>query len=154
VFPQNQDAKLIDRLLKPNLALVNPAQNQKFDASGIFATQSAPLKNYYAQESSLTKSFPRVRTFAARKFATGHFQRGENAARVPLEPRSLEVSASPVATSSYDGRIAREDGRNIPVVSFPDKRKFLAQGKSQKALSAQDRPLTIEQVRELLNKNK
>lgn len=31
---------------------------------------------------------------------------------------------------------------------------FLDRGKSQKALSARDKPLTIEQVRELLNKNK
>ena len=38
--------------------------------------------------------------------------------------------------------------------SFAGNRPFLGQGKSQKALSAQDRPLTIEQVRELLNKNK
>jgi len=33
-------------------------------------------------------------------------------------------------------------------------RPFLDQGKSQKSLSAQNKQLTIEQVRELLNKNK
>jgi hypothetical protein len=37
---------------------------------------------------------------------------------------------------------------------YPGTRPFLAHGKSQKALSAQDRALTIDEVRELLNKNK
>jgi hypothetical protein len=37
---------------------------------------------------------------------------------------------------------------------FAGNRPFLDQGKSQKALSRQNPPLTIEQVRELLNKNK
>jgi len=152
---QNQEVKLIDRLLKPDLSLVNSTQNQKFDASRVFATPSVPLsKNYYTPEQVRPKSFPLVRRPLARKFATSQFQVGENAARAPLTSRTLEVSTIPVSTSSSDGRIAREDGRNFPVVPFAGNGPFLAQGKSQKALSAQDTPLTIEQVRELLNKNK
>ena len=42
----------------------------------------------------------------------------------------------------------------MQVRDFPGTRPFLVQGKSQKALSQQDKPLTIDQVRELLNKNK
>jgi hypothetical protein len=37
---------------------------------------------------------------------------------------------------------------------FAGNRPFLEQGKSQKALSQQKPSLTIEEVRELLNKNK
>jgi hypothetical protein len=44
--------------------------------------------------------------------------------------------------------------RAIATRDFASSRTFLDQGKSQKALSQQDKPLTIEQVRELLNKNK
>jgi hypothetical protein len=40
------------------------------------------------------------------------------------------------------------------VREFSGTRPFLVRGKSQKALSAQDRPLSIDDVRELLNKNK
>jgi hypothetical protein len=37
---------------------------------------------------------------------------------------------------------------------FADDRSFRDQGKSQKALNRRNPPLTIDQVRELLNKNK
>ena len=44
--------------------------------------------------------------------------------------------------------------KNTPLAISPVTGPFLGQGKSQKALHAQDRPLTIDEVRELLNKNK
>ena len=44
--------------------------------------------------------------------------------------------------------------RAIATGNFTNSRAFLDKGKSQKALSQQSKPLTIEQVRELLNKNK
>ena len=40
------------------------------------------------------------------------------------------------------------------ILAFAGERPFLAEGKSQKWLHAQDHPLSIDEVRELLNKNK
>jgi hypothetical protein len=37
---------------------------------------------------------------------------------------------------------------------FADRHQFREQGKSQKSLDQQNPPMTIDQVRELLNKNK
>ena len=48
----------------------------------------------------------------------------------------------------------RATERTYPVSEFSGTRPFLVRGKSQKALSQQDRPLSIDEVRELLNKNK
>ena len=59
-----------------------------------------------------------------------------------------------VASLADGARVAPESGRSVAVGSFAGNRPFLGRGKSQKALSARDTPLTIEQVRELLNKNK
>jgi len=59
-----------------------------------------------------------------------------------------------VASAAYGTRVAPENGSSLPVAPFAGNRPFLGQGKSQKALSAQDTPLTLEQVRELLNKSK
>ena len=55
---------------------------------------------------------------------------------------------------AYGTRVAPENGSNLAAAPFAGNRPFLGRGKSQKALSARDTPLTIEQVRELLNKNK
>jgi hypothetical protein len=44
--------------------------------------------------------------------------------------------------------------RTTPIRDYAGIRPFLDQGKSQKSLSAQNKQLTIEQVRELLNKSK
>jgi hypothetical protein len=51
-------------------------------------------------------------------------------------------------------RAAPESTTTAAVREFPDNRPFPGRGKSQKALQAYNRPLTIEQVRELLNKSK
>ena len=45
-------------------------------------------------------------------------------------------------------------GKKVASSEFTGSRPFLDKGKSQKAISQHDTPLTIEQVRELLNKNK
>ncbi|MBA2744260.1 MAG: hypothetical protein H0U43_08155, partial [Chthoniobacterales bacterium] len=56
----------------------------------------------------------------------------------------------------YSGvRPAFDAQKAVATSEFDDARRpFLVQGKSQKSLSAKDEPLTLEQVRELLNKNK
>lgn len=51
-------------------------------------------------------------------------------------------------------RPATDREKKISGNDFAGNRPFSGQGKSQKALSARKSPLTIEQVRELLNKNK
>jgi hypothetical protein len=51
-------------------------------------------------------------------------------------------------------RAAPEGGKVVSVRDYPDIRPFLAKGTRQEALSQQDNPLTMEEVRELLNKSK
>ena len=58
----------------------------------------------------------------------------------------------PVATAGT--RVASENNTTTPVREYASNRPFLDKGKSQKSLHALDKPLTIEQVRELLNKSK
>ena len=60
--------------------------------------------------------------------------------------------AAPVATAGT--RIAVKSNASAPIREYADNRPFLRKGKSQNSLHAQDKPLTIEQVRELLNKSK
>ena len=51
-------------------------------------------------------------------------------------------------------RTSSEAEKLVLLHEYPDTRPFLAKGTRQEVLSQQDRPLTIDEVRELLNKNK
>ena len=150
---QEQEGKLVDRILKPNMSLVNFAQNKKFDA-GPFVGKRTPSKSFYTRDKSLAKSFPTPRTFSPPQFAARHSRAEDTTANVSARSQLMKAGTIHVASASYGTRVAPENGRSLPVTSFAGNSPFLDRGKSQKALSAQDTPLTIEQVRELLNKNK
>jgi hypothetical protein len=154
VSAQEQERKLVDRILRPNMSLVNSAQNKQFGVSEISVAKRARPKSYYTPDRSLGKSFAAGRAFPSRQFAARHFGAGDTAANI--SPRSHVTKTDPVrvAAAASGSRIAPENGTSLPAAPFAGNRPFLGRGKSQEALSARDTPLTIEQVRELLNKNK
>jgi hypothetical protein len=152
---QKQEAKLIDRLLRPNTALANPAQDKKFVASGGSSfDKRIPPQSFYTREKPLTKSFPAERIFTPKQFAARHFQMGDSAAnlatRTALTKNDRIISPPPAPGI----RAASESTATVEVREFAGTRQFHPRGKSQKALQAYNRPLTLEEVRELLNKSK
>lgn len=153
-FAQEQESKLVDRILKPNMSLANSAQNKEFRTTGTSIVKQAPSKSFCTPDKSLATSFSAGRPFSARQFAPRHFRAGEVTANISTRTHLTKTDPIHVAPSAYGTRAAPENSRNLTVAPFAGNRPFLGRGKSQKALSAQDRPLTIEQVRELLNKNK
>lgn len=154
-FAQKQETKLIDRLLRPNTALKNSEQDKKFVAphSASFEKR-APSRSFYAPEKTRPKSFPEERTFNAQQFAARHFRMGDTPVNIATRTE-LTKDDRLVRTPPAPGiRPAPESTATVAVREFPEQRPFLGRGKSQKALQAYNRPLTIEQVRELLNKSK
>jgi hypothetical protein len=135
--------------------LSNSAQDKKFAAiSGRSFDKRAPSRSFYSRERTLTKPFPGERTFTPQQFAARHFRIGDSAANLATRTE-LTKHDRMIATPAVPGiRVAPDSNSSTPVREFADNRPFLGRGKSQKALQAQDRPLTIEQVRELLNKSK
>jgi len=150
---QEQERKLVDRILKPNMALANPAQNKKFVAAGSFVNKSAPTKRFYAPEKARSKTFSSTRAFAPREFAARHFRAGHTAAEISARSE-LTKRDTIYPTPAHPTRVAPGSSATVAAADFADNRPFLVEGKSQKALRAHDKPLTVEQVRELLNKNK
>ena len=145
---QEQERKLVDRLLSPNTKLANSEQNKKFTGGLEAPTRSAATKSFYVSEKNLSKTFVADRSAATNSFRTRNYS--TQAATVPTLP----------PTRSYQTKQARDISPNASSTKkyatrdFAGNRPFRGQGKSQKALHAQDRPLTIDEVRELLNKNK
>jgi hypothetical protein len=156
IFAQEQERRLIDRLLKPDTSLSNPAQNRKFADRQVAAfDKPARTRNFPSSQKPLAKNFPEERAFTAQQFTARHFRASDSAAYISSRSRSPKndtLITTPAATAGT--RVAPQSNETAPVREYAGNRPFLEQGKSQKSLHAQDKPLTIEQVRELLNKSK
>jgi hypothetical protein len=149
---QDQESKLVDRLLRPNTTLGNNAQNKQFVADGASINKKASVGTFYVQKKSNSKSFSGTRDFSTRQFNSQSFQGTPRASGTPKTFASSR-SAYPTRTTRVP-RDAPQSDKKVASHSYAENRPFLEQGKSQKSLNRQNPPLTIEQVRELLNKNK
>lgn len=152
---QEQENKLMDRLLRPDMSLANSAQDKKFTGTGATSVEKKFLaREFYSGHERTTKSFLDTRHFAARKFEGKKYSRTEKTANAKATELTYAKTkfqtrdSSLVRTSSAEGKVAKT--REYAESSRP----FLGQGTRQKILSQQDQPLTIEEVRELLNKGK
>lgn len=153
---QEQERKLIDRVLKPDTSLQNSAQNKKFTGvTGTSFDKSVRTQRFYSPAKTVPKTFQNERVFTPRQFAARHFRAGDSAANISTRSRLTRTDTVIATTTATAGtRVAPESGAAAPVHEFAGNRPFLEQGKSQKSLQTQNKPLTIEQVRELLNKSK
>jgi hypothetical protein len=148
-----QERKLVDRLLKPDMSLQNSAQEKQFTVDGATLQKKARTKSFHVSERPPEKTFWNTGKFRTKEFGTRSSP--DSRAEARLAPRTQVAKTTPYSTTTFSGvRRAADSDKAAPVSEFAGSRPFLARGKSQKALSAQDRPLTIDQVRELLNKNK
>ena len=150
---QDQERKLVDRLLKPDMTLQSPDQNKQFVADKTLVDKRAPVSTFYLQKKSNGRNFGGTRDFSTQPFS--------NQRSSPAQGKTANLSsrttppASTYATASLtEVNRARDADKRKGTRDYPGQRPFLEQGKSQKSLSRQNTPLTIEQVRELLNKNK
>jgi len=151
---QDQERKLVDRLLKPDMSLPNTAQNKKFiAANGASVDKHAITSAFYVEKKSNSKRSFGTRDFAAWQFNAQSFHGSDNAAN--SSQKQITNSKRSYSTQTASSlRDAHEAGRTVDARIFAGNRPFLDQGKSQRSLDRQNPPLTIEQVRELLNKNK
>jgi len=145
---QEQERKLVDRLLEPNMKLENSEQHKQFTGANGVATASASAGSFYVPEKKLSKNFAGTRQLATTSFHSRSFD--TQAATLPpaQRPRSFATADARGVTSAHDA------SAKYTTRSFAGNRPFLGHGKSQQALHAQDHPLSIDDVRELLNKNK
>jgi hypothetical protein len=155
IFAQEQESKLVDRLLRPDMAMSNPAQTKQFSGgSRQEMSKSANVKEFSATASNAPKEFGGKKNFLSRIFGGHQFHGGDTNADVSTRsiastaPATIGTQTSSLARSNSDG------GKAVGTRQFAATGPFLERGKSQKALSAQDTPLTVDQVRELLNRNK
>ncbi len=153
---QEQERKLIDRLLRPNLALRNSAQDKKFAGTGTSAVEKKfTVKEFDTGQERAAKSYAGTKDFSAGQFETKKFTRAEMAANATANAELAYARAEFQSRQSALSRTSAAEGKTTGTREYAESnRPFLGQGTRQKILSQQDQPLTIEQVRDLLNKGK
>ena len=151
-YAQQQETNLVDRLLRPKMELRNNAQTKKFSGSdSARMDRRGNVQTFYLQPNRAEKRVAETHNYSATQFATRQFT---------SERRPPAVTQPPIAgtnfatTSVRDTRAAYDAHNGITARDYSDQRAFKDEGKSQKSLDRQNPPMTIDQVRELLNKNK
>jgi hypothetical protein len=155
VRAQEQEKKLMDRLLKPDMTLHNNAQNKKFIADGTASiNKRATVGTFYIHKKPNQKSYSATGQFSPQEYNSRTFNSGRSAFNTSSQ-HAMGNSRVAYATQTASGtREAQGSDKKGPARGYAQTRPFLDEGKSQKSLNSQNAPLTIEQVRELLNKNK
>jgi hypothetical protein len=154
VHGQEQERKLVDRLLRPDMDLKNEAQHKKFIADGTSINKRATVGTFYDQKKSNQKSFSAIGQFLTNPFNSHSFHSKRSVFEVSSQ-QGMANSRSAYANQTARGtRDAPQSDKKVAVRTYAENRPFLDEGKSQKSLNRQNAPLTIDQVRELLNKNK
>jgi hypothetical protein len=144
---QEQERKLVNRLLEPNMKLENSEQNKQYTGAGGVTAKSASTRSFYASNTKLTTTFAGTREFATRSYPSR--QVATQPAILPPPQRSKTFD-----TADARGVKSARESSTYRTRQFAGSRSFVEQGKSQKSLHQQNHPLSIDDVRELLNKNK
>lgn len=151
---QEQERRLVDRLLQPDATLNNTAQNKKFVAKSKRVEKQASVQSFSISQKAPTKQFVDQREYSASEFAAHHFRDGEVSSTMQARAERVKRFSVNDGTGTLQVHDVTDGQKKIAATEFAGERPFLEKGKSQKSLSQHDTPLTIEQVRELLNKNK
>lgn len=148
---QEQERKLLDRLLKPDETL----QNRSFERSFYFGKKfngsgTARVSQFQFEDKVSTKSYS-TKGFALKPYWSGDFKFETKKARTE-DPFHIPDYSE---TKKVESEVAREDGKTYGSRDYPFVRDAPLLGKSQKVLDkeSKSKPMTIDEVRELLNKN-
>ncbi len=152
---QDQEPRLVNRLLRPDTTLQNSAQGKQFlaDGSGSLIDKKATTRVFYAGRKPILKETSNLKKFSTEQAATATYRESDTQASIP-DGTGLSKKASLATRNSLGLKTSTSSNKKVAVTTFAENRAFLAKGKSQKALDQQKAPMTVEQVRELLNKNK
>jgi hypothetical protein len=151
---QDQERKLVDRLLRPDMTLQNSEQKKKFIADGASINKKATVGTFYVGKKSNSKTFSGGREFSAQQFNSRAFHGSRSTFETSSQQALGNSRLAYPAQSARGLRNAPQSNKKVASHTYAENGPFLDQGKSQKSLNRQNAPLTIDQVRELLNKNK
>ncbi len=160
-FAQQDEKKLLERVLaKPDMSQINPMNEKKFESGGFLAKKAAPgSSSFLYQQKASPGKFENVRSFLGIKnpwIGRKVYDPGqENVwSKTLIQNKETAYPVESIKAGKFHEAERRASRREQPFRTSP----YLAQGSAQgrlDQLSEQiDKNMTIEQVREILNKNR
>lgn len=152
---QQQEQRMIDRLLNPDPSKVNAMGSKSFDTRPYEGAKYEGVREFNGVKSAQTKGFATREFLGIRNPWFGKKVFATEAAR---DLHRYVLADKVYDTKAVESQAAREDGRTavLPVRTEADAtRPFLGKGKSQAQLDVaypQGQPLSIDEVRDLLNR--
>lgn len=139
------------------MELSNSAQNKRFTAvEGTSVDKKFVARDFYVGKEQPAPSFEGGKSFLSKIFGTGKFARADAAANAKGKVAPAYARAEFKTNQSSLVRKSSLADQKMKVRDYPDNRPFLAQGTRQKILDQEraEHPLSIDEVRELLNKSR
>jgi hypothetical protein len=153
-FGQDQERKLIDRLLRPDMELKNEAQSKKFVAGRMSVNKQANISTFHVQRKVMPSRYLGTKKLLAPEYGAGSFPDRKRQANTTSRNEIANAQRQLPTRLTSDVHAFHDSNRVAQSGEFTGQRPFLDQGKSQRSLYQKNEPLTIDEVRELLNKNK
>jgi hypothetical protein len=150
---QHQEPSLVDRLLRPNMELQNKAQGKKFAPDSAVVERRGTVGTFYLPPNRSEKSFANPRDYPTSEHSTRSFTPSSRSI-VSTQNQNANTVASLGISAARDNRATHDAQRSVATREYAEQPQFKERGKSQTSLDRQNPPITIDQVRELLNKNK
>jgi len=132
---QDQEKKLVDRLLKPDMTLQNDAQNKNFVGNGSASiNKRANVETFYVHRKPRSKDFSGTRDFSTTQFYSQTYHGGRTAHEASSQ-QTLANSKAPYANqTARDVREAPQSGKKVASRAYAGNRPFLNDGTNQKSL--------------------
>lgn len=151
---QEQEKKLTQRLMNPDMTLQFTPENKTFGGGKGYTDPkrgNAVVKDFYFTQRFSPKGFE-TKKFRSKSFWKGDFKFDTKPANVKTSRDAGKV----FETKNAEVKDARESGKKYGTSTFAETRAHIERGKAQGAIDAEQNkgPKTIDDVRELLNKNK
>lgn len=151
---QITESKRMEEILNPRLDLASPMQNQSFQTGrgGADASGKANVKDFQFEQKFSPKAFD-TKAFSAKNFWQEDYRFATRAAQTKTDP-AVEKS---YATKAMEVKDARESSKDYGTRQYATREADAVGKSSQKKLDDQylgKSPMSMDAVRELLNKNK
>jgi len=154
VCAQNQERKLEDRIMQPDMTLENSAQNKQFTADKTSVKKKARVSTFYLEKKPQQKDYAGTRAFRSGEFNAENYKQNDQPVADELAGKKARQSTYVDSAKGAKTKQAYDQDKTRKSREYPGSREYREQGKSQKSLNRKNRPMTIDEVRDLLNKNK
>jgi hypothetical protein len=141
---QEQERKLVDRLLRPDMSLQNSEQKKKFIADGTPINKKASVGTFYVEKKSNSKTFSGTREFSAQQFHSRPFHGNrsafENSSQQPVGNSRLtyptQTARGPRDAPQSDKRSPATHTQRTDLFWIKVKAKSRSSGKTRRSRSS------------------